>query len=251
MTQNVYDRPDFFDAYGRLRRSIEGLDGAAEWPAMRALLPDLRGRSLVDLGCGYGWFCRWARGAGAARVLGLDVSARMLARARATTTDDAISYERADLERLELAPGRFDLAYSSLAFHYVENAAGLVAAIRHGLAPGGRLVFSIEHPIYMAPTNPAWSPDACGTRIWPLDAYFREGARTTDWLAKGVVKQHRTIGTTLNLLIASGFAIEHVEEFRPTPEQIAARPELADELERPMFLIVGARAPGAGSREDR
>jgi hypothetical protein len=68
-----------------------------------------------------------------------------------------------------------------------------------------------------------------------------EGPRTTDWLAKGVVKHHRTIGTTLNLLIRSGFRIEHVEEFCPTAEQIAAKPSLTEELERPMFLLVSAQ----------
>jgi hypothetical protein len=56
-----------------------------------------------------------------------------------------------------------------------------------------------------------------------------------------VVKHNRTIGTTLNLLIQSGFTIEHVEEFCPTPQQIAARPELADQAHRPLVLIVRAR----------
>ncbi|MBV9747245.1 MAG: hypothetical protein JO157_00370 [Acetobacteraceae bacterium] len=70
--------------------------------------------------------------------------------------------------------------------------------------------------------------------------YLVEGPRTTDWLAEGVVKHHRTIGTTLNLLIEAGFTISHVEEFGPTDEQIAARPELAEERERPMFLLVAA-----------
>ena len=87
MTQNVYDDPEFFEGYIRLGRSVEGLDGAAEWPSLRVLLPDVRGRRVVDLGCGFGWFCRWARTQGAAHVLGLDVSERMLARARATTDD--------------------------------------------------------------------------------------------------------------------------------------------------------------------
>jgi SAM-dependent methyltransferase len=241
MTQNVYDQPAFFDAYARMRRSVEGLDGAGEWPAVRALLPDLNGRSVVDLGCGYGWFCRWARKQGAARVLGLDLSEKMLAVARDAETDAGILYERADLETLSLPEGAFDLAYSSLAFHYVEDAARLYAQIRRSLEPGGRLVFSIEHPIYMAPAHPRWLAHE-GVMTWPVDGYLLEGPRTTDWLGARVVKHHRTVGTTLNLLIASGFTIEHVEEFCPTPEQIAARPELADEVQRPMFLLVRARA---------
>src|SRR5947209_17525693 len=127
MTQNIYDDPDFLAGYGRLGRSIDGLDGAAEWPSLRALLPDLRGLRVVDLGCGFGWFCRWAREQAAAEVLGIDVSEKMLARARDTTTDPAVTYLRADLERLELPEAGFDLAYSSLALHYLEDLAGLLA----------------------------------------------------------------------------------------------------------------------------
>jgi hypothetical protein len=56
-----------------------------------------------------------------------------------------------------------------------------------------------------------------------------------------LVKHHRTIGTTLNLLIRAGFAVERLEEFRPTAEQVEADPALAEERERPMFLLVAAR----------
>ena len=61
MTQNIYDDPAFFAGYSRLNRSVAGLDGAPEWPALQAMLPDLRRASVVDLGCGFGWFCRWQR----------------------------------------------------------------------------------------------------------------------------------------------------------------------------------------------
>src|SRR5262245_45510445 len=136
MTQNIYDNSGFFAEYSRLRRSVEGLDGAPEWPSLRALLPDLAGASVLDLGCGFGWFCRWARENGAARAMGIDVSANMLARAREMTSDTAITYVRADLEHLALQPGSVDLAYSSLALHYIVNLAALVAALRHALRPG-------------------------------------------------------------------------------------------------------------------
>ncbi len=98
MTQNIYDNEEFFEGYSRLRRSVAGLEGAPEWPALRALLPDLCGLQVLDLGCGFGWFCRWARQHGAAHVLGIDISEKMLARARATTEDSSITYIRADME---------------------------------------------------------------------------------------------------------------------------------------------------------
>jgi SAM-dependent methyltransferase len=240
MTQNIYDNPAFFAGYSRLGRSVEGLEGAAEWPALRAMLPEMRGLAVVDLGCGFGWFCRWARAHGATRILGLDVSEKMLERAREATSDKAIAYERADLERFDLPPGAFGMAYSSLALHYLENLDLLLDTVRGGLVPGGHLVFSVEHPIYTAPMRPGWVADTEGRKTWPVDSYLAEGPRSTDWLAKGVIKRHRTIGHYLNALIRHGFAIAHVEEWGPDDAQIAARPELADERQRPPFLLVSA-----------
>jgi SAM-dependent methyltransferase len=240
MTQNIYDNSEFFEGYSKLGRSVEGLEGAAEWPAMRALLPDLRGLRVVDLGCGFGWFCRWARERGAARVLGLDVSANMLARARADTADPAIVYRQEDLERLALPAASFDLAYSSLALHYIEQLEPLLATVHSALVAGGRFVFSVEHPIYTAPSRPGWSINEAGRRNWPLDSYLVEGPRSTDWLTKGVIKQHRTVATYLRKLRAAGFAVTGLEEWGPTDEQIAARPALAEERQRPAFLLIAA-----------
>jgi len=243
MAQNIYDNDEFFAGYARLPRSIEGLEGAPEWPALRALLPDLRGRKILDLGCGYGWFCRWACNKGAAEVLGIDVSEKMLARARADTKDAAITYQRADMESPALPGEAFDLVYSSLALHYVEDLNQLMSQVYRSLVPGGSLVFSAEHPIYTAPAEPKWSLDAAGHKIWPVDHYLDEGPRSTDWLAPGVIKQHRTIATTINLLLRAGFAISHLEEWGPSEEQIRAHPNFADERHRPPFLIVAARKP--------
>jgi ubiquinone/menaquinone biosynthesis C-methylase UbiE len=241
LTQNIYDDPAFFEGYSQLPRSLAGLDGAAEWPAMRALLPDLRGMTIADLGCGYGWFCRWACEQGAAHVLGLDVSGRMLARAKTMTSNAGITYTQADLEHLDLPQQSFDLAYSSLALHYIADLGGLLATISRALKPGGHLVFSVEHPIYTAPSRPQWTESTSGQKTWPLDRYLAEGPRTTDWITSGIVKQHRTIGTTLNLLIGLGFKVTHVEEWGPTDAQIAEHPDWAEARERPMFLLVAAR----------
>jgi SAM-dependent methyltransferase len=240
MAQNIYDQADFFIGYSRLGRSVHGLAGAAEWPAIRALLPDLAGKRIVDLGCGFGWFVRWAKEQGAGEVLGLDLSEKMIARARAETTAPGVDYRIADLEQLELPAASFDFAYSSLAFHYIEDFGRLVRTVHRALVPGAGFVFTVEHPIYMAPSRPGWSIGADGQRTWPIDRYAVEGLRTTDWLAKGVVKQHRTLGTTVNTLIGSGFSIRHLQEWAPTPQQIAEVPDLAQERDRPMILIVSA-----------
>lgn len=244
MAQNIYDDPVFFAGYSGLPRSVRGLDGAPEWPSVRALIPDLEGRRVVDLGCGFGWFARWARGQGAAHVLGLDLSANMLARARDGTHDAGVEYQSADLDHLELPAGSFDFAYSALALHYVADFARLMASVHRALVPGAHFVFTVEHPIFTAPPHPGWSQGPDGLKTWPVSQYGVEGPRTRDWLGRPVAKQHRTFGTTLNALIAAGFTIRHVEDWAPTAAQIAADPDLAEELDRPTFMLVAARRAG-------
>ncbi|SDQ88107.1 Methyltransferase domain-containing protein [Pseudomonas sp. UC 17F4] len=240
MAQNIYDNPDFFHGYSQLGRSREGLAGAAEWPALQALLPPVEGLDVVDLGCGYGWFCRWAAEQGAASVLGLDVSSLMLDKARSSTLEARIRYAREDLDTLELPKAAFDLAYSSLTLHYIDDLPRLFASVHAALRPGARLVFSIEHPIYMASRNPGWIVAADGGKTWPVDSYQHEGQRVTNWLADGVIKYHRTLGTLLNQLIGAGFTLAHVQEWGPSAEQIQACPALAEEQERPMLCLVAA-----------
>lgn len=82
MSQNIYDDPAFFAGYATLDRSVKGLEGAPEWPTIQQMLPPLSGLRVVDLGCGYGWFCRWARDRGAAQVEGLDLQPDAGARPR-------------------------------------------------------------------------------------------------------------------------------------------------------------------------
>ncbi|MGE5609676.1 MAG: class I SAM-dependent methyltransferase, partial [Bacillota bacterium] len=121
MKQNKYDDPEFFAKYGEMPRSVNGLEGAGEWPAFRALLPDLRDKRVLDLGCGFGWHCRYARQQGARFVTGVDLSEKMLARAQAATDDPAIEYRRCAIEDIDFPAEQFDLVISSLALHYVER----------------------------------------------------------------------------------------------------------------------------------
>ena len=243
VAQNIYDDNEFFTEYSRLARSLKGLDGAPEWPTLRAMLPSVAGRRVVDLGCGFGWFSRWAAEAGAASVLGIDLSERMLARASADTHDAVVTYERHDLDTVELPAYAFGVAYSSLALHYLADLERFLATVHRALVDGGSFVFSIEHPIYSAPSKPEFVADVTGHLSWPLDQYLVEGPRTTDWLTPGVQKHHRTITTYFSSLQRAGFEVEGLCEWGPTAEQIAEVPDWAVEIERPQFLLVAARRP--------
>ncbi len=241
MTQNIYDSPAFFEGYSQLPRSVAGFEGAPEWASIKSLIPDLKNSRVADLGCGFGWFCRWAREQGASEVFGVDVSQNMLSRAKEMTKDPGIHYEQADLEEVSLGESTYDLVYSSLTFHYLENLEGLIEKIHRALQPGGWLVFSAEHPVFTAPSNPEWTQLDGHQNIWPVNQYLVEGPRITNWLADGVTKQHRTLGTYVNMLLRQGLVLKHLEEWRPTAEQIDQHPELKIELERPMFFIAAAQ----------
>ena len=116
-----------------------------------------------------------------------------------------------------------------------------MAAVHTSLVPGGHFVFSVEHPIHTAPTQPAFITAQDGRRVWPLDTYLIEGRRVTNWFAPGVVKHHRTVGSYVTALLAAGFTLTAMEEWGPSDAQIAEHPTWADERQRPPFLLVAAR----------
>ncbi len=243
VAQNIYDDEAFFEGYSTLPRSVHGHDGAPEWPTLRDMVPDLRGRRVLDLGCGFGWFSRWAAENGAAEVLGIDLSERMLTRARTETSTTTVSYQQRDLDHVTLPSDAFDVAYSSLTLHYLEDLATFLVKVHAALRAGGVFVFSVEHPMFTAPSNPAFVASPDGSPTWPVDRYLIEGTRVTSWFAPGVVKQHRTIGTYINSLIAAGFQIDVVVEWGPNTEQIAAVPAWVHETHRPPFLLIRSHHP--------
>ncbi|KAI1094305.1 S-adenosyl-L-methionine-dependent methyltransferase [Rostrohypoxylon terebratum] len=168
----------------------------------------------------------------------------MLDRAHEMTDDEMIIYERADLDESRLPENQYNLIFSSLAFHYLINLPNLIKEIGKGLKSSGRLVFSIEHPIYTAPSNPTFLVhEEDGERkreIWPLDDYQIEGSRTTKWFVAGVQKQHRTVGSYVNILLSNDFRLTNFVEWLPTKEDMKEYPEAEKDVIRPKFLLIGA-----------
>lgn len=241
MQQNKYDDPSFFANYSQMPRSVGGLESAGDWPAFRVLLPDLRDQRLLDLGCGFGWHCRYARGQGARWVVGVDLSEKMLARAKADTEDRAIEYRRAAIEELDFQAGQFDVVMSSLALHYVKRFDVVCRQVSRWLTAEGAFVFSVEHPVFTAIAAQQWCLGPSGERLhWPVDDYHEEGARHTKWMADDVIKYHRTTATYVNALIDSGFSITRLLEPAPSAEMLVQWPEGNDERRRPMFVLVAA-----------
>lgn len=241
MRQNIYDDSAFFASYSQMARSIAGLDAAGEWPAFRALLPDLCAKHVLDLGCGFGWHCRYAREQQAQAVVGVDLSENMIARARASTSDPAIEYRCMAIEEIDFPPQTFDVVLSSLALHYVERFDLVCQKVYRCLRREGTFLLSVEHPMFTARAAQDWYYGQQGERLhWPVDHYQEEGPRLARFLGHDVIKYHRTVATHVNALIDAGFTLTRLAEPRPPQEMLDTQPQMHDETRRPMFLVLAA-----------
>ena len=137
--QNIYDNEIFFMGYKKIREREINANNLFEIPALLAMLPDLSGKWILDLGCGFGEHCKAFVMRGAAFVMGIDISERMLAVARRENSDTRIEYRHMPMEDIDMIEGQFDLVVSSLAIHYVEDFRGLMEKIYGLLSPGGVL----------------------------------------------------------------------------------------------------------------
>lgn len=242
--QNIFDNETFFKGYRALRDNDINYNDLLEQPAMAKLLPDLNGKSVIDLGCGYGHNCIDFVKRGSNRVVGIDISEKMLSVAKAESAHEKIEYLNMSMTDISKLSDKFDLIYSSLAFHYVKDFDTFAKDMFSLLSNGGQLLFSQEHPIITATVdgNGHFNKDDNGNRVsYTFSNYNEPGERRIHWYVDGVVKYHRTISGIINALAKAGFIIEEICE--PVPEKWAIEklPTITKEYIKPNFLIVKAR----------
>jgi len=147
-------------------------DGPPLIAAQSGLLPDVTGARVLDIACGQGRMSRHLARLGA-DVVGVDISAAMLDKARAIGPD-GIAYVRADVARHpSWWDGRpFDGCTCDLALMDIDELAGTLSTVTTVLRRGGWFVASIVHPCF--PGNEK------GRSSWPPgEGYEREGPRRT------------------------------------------------------------------------
>lgn len=238
MKENKYDNQHFFEQYSQMPRSKEGLKAAGEWHEFKKLLPDFNQKTVLDLGCGFGWHCIYAAEHGAKKVVGIDLSERMLTEARQKTTSPVISYQQKAIEDIKLEPKSYEVVLSSLALHYVADFTSVCQKVHTNLKQNGAFIFSVEHPVFTAEGSQAWITDEQGNKLfWPVDHYFDESLRTTNFLGEEVQKHHRTLTSYIQILIENGFQIKSIIEPQPAPE-LKDLPKMQEEYRRPMMLII-------------
>ena len=239
MKQNKYDDQVFFEKYSLMDRSTQGLAGAGEWPALRAMLPDFTGRRVLDLGCGFGWHCQYALDNGAESATGVDISQKMLAEGERRFP--RVNFILSPVEDINFPEDSFEVVLSSLAFHYIKSFGDICAKVRRCLSPGGVFVFSAEHPVFTAQGPQQWAEDEAGRRRhWPVDNYFDQGPRQAVFLGERVLKYHRTVAAYISALLENGFEITGLKEPTPDDDLRQRFPDMRDEMRRPMMILISA-----------
>ncbi len=236
--QNIYDNSDFYAGYSALRQNEQGFNSTIEQPALRSLVSEIKNKIILDIGCGFGDFCRYAAQEGAQKIIGIDASRNMIEEAKNRSKVNAINYQQCAIEDYSVDRITFDLIISSLTFHYVADYSALIKNIKNWLKPGGSLVFSVEHPICTAYPEALLKTDENSKEFHPLYNYRDEKSFTQTWFVEGVIKYHRTLATYLNTLIENGFIIDKMLEPMPNDKLLEERPDFEKHKIRPPLLMI-------------
>jgi len=241
--QNIYDNKTFFEGYKKIRENKANANNLFEIPVLFSILPDLKGKRVLDLGCGFGEHCKQFVDCGAEKVVGIDISENMLAVAKEENCDPKIQYINMPMENIAQLQEKFDVVISSLAFHYVEDFAGVIKNVYNLLDENGIFIFSQENPLCTCHSGTdRWTRDENGNKLYlNLANYGVEGERESVWFVDNVKKYHRTFSTIINTLIEAGFIFERMMEPLPTEELLEQYPDYKDLFHKPDFLLIKAR----------
>ena len=186
------------------------------------LLPAVTGDRVLDIACGQGRMSRYLAMLGA-DVVGVDISAAMLGKARAAGPEN-ITYIHADVtHHLAWWDGRpFDGCTCELALMDIDDLEGTLSTVTAVLRPGGWFVASIVHPCLPGTER--------GQSSWPPEqGYESEGWWISPDHSPGGVRirvgaTHRKLSTFLNALLDAGLEAEHfVEPPAPVPTYLLWR----------------------------
>lgn len=242
--KNVYDNSEFFDSYQNMRSGQINANNLIENPAIKKLLPELDGKSILDLGCGDGNMDKYFVRCGAKRVLATDISTNMIVTAKKQNFDDKIEYANLPMEDIASISEKFDIVYSSLAFHYVKDIDKLFADIYNVLNPNGILVFSQESPlntaIMLANDKMDNKIEIDGKRYYLLSDYCNEGERNVIWNDISVTKYHRTYATLVNALLKNNFCIVQMQDSYASEQAVKLCEKYKYQKDKPYFTFIKA-----------
>lgn len=178
------------------------------------LIKGLNGDPVLEIGCGSGHSLRYLREMrGAGELWGLDLAEQQIAYAREVLSDlhDCQLYVSSMDEDPGLPKGYFGLVIAVYSLGWTPDLDRTVTLIHSYLKPGGRLIFSWEHPLYSC-----LDYDSELNRFFMYRSYFQEGPYSQSWKGTSVVFHPRKLSAFVNSLASAGFVVNRLIESEPT-----------------------------------
>lgn len=199
-------------------------------PTLLRLLGDVRGRRVLDAGCGNGYLSRMLAGRGAG-VVGVE-PAKALYEYAATRGTPGVRYVQADLCARPDLGEPFDLVVSSMVLQSIPDWIGAMRACVDALKPGGLFVFTLNHPCFENLWT-VWREHGDYRLTRYLTEYEMDGTQATDF--------HRPLAAYINTVISLGCQVREIAEPGLDRQMAASGPGGVDAyVHLPNFLAVAA-----------
>ncbi len=244
MSKRDKEKPIALDAYEAMaerynaRIETAPYNAYIERPAILSLLPEVKGKHVLDAGCGPGFYTELLLDR-KATVTAIDVSPKMIEFTKQRVGNRA-TIRRANLEEsLDfLADHSVDIVFSSLVLDYVKDWHSLFNEFHRVLCDGGHVIFSTEHPFSKFSYKEHPEKEILAKN------YYEKEYLEIFWSGFGLIvpTYRRPLSTFFECLDKTGFQFEKLIETRPTEEFKRHSPENYEKTSRnPTFLCLRAR----------
>ena len=201
--RNVYDR--IANKYHEKRKEKLIYNEYNEMPATLSFLKNVKGKKILDLGCGTGIYTKILKNRGAI-VSGIDLSPKIIGIAKKNVK--GIDFRVGSVSKLPYEFGTFDMVLASLVINYFPDLGKAFREIRRILKKGGVFIFSTYNPVTKATRRMEGKP----RKYRVFTDYFKEGKFYEHWPTFGVKMpyQHFTFQTLIRAIVKNGLMIEDV-----------------------------------------
>lgn len=225
--------------YTAHRHRADSPNETLERPIFVEMVGDVNGLDILDLGCGDGLYGLALLAAGCNSYMGLESAQGMAEAAYTNLQGTSAQIIHGKIEDWRFPDRQFDLVVSRLALHYIADLAATFGNVYRTLKPGGRVVFSVVHPVI---TSSDKSRSGGGKRQdWIVDNYFVPGPRSVYFMGDQVEQQHRTVEDYFGTLQQAGFFVEQLRESCPRREEFTDKALYERRQRIPLSLFFAGR----------
>lgn len=217
-------------AYEDFTGGEDSYSNLIEWKTIKTIIPNLKDKRVLDLGCGTGRFSFMFEKLGPKQIVGIDISDSMLeiGRKYAKEKNSIVKFIKNDIENMkDISSNSFDFIFSSTTLHYLKTLDNIMKEIERILVPGGTCILSVIHPVYTSyypvennsgsfPKDEEWKVNYLDKSIRAyIQPWIEYNPEIDNYLS---YSYHHTMSDYINNIVKSGLQIEELLEPMPPDE---------------------------------